>query len=660
MHNLGALKLNSRDRVAVFLCALLVLTPAFAVSAIAQTSAGPAVPTSPPAIAQPPSVQNLKDWHAGMRRIPLPKKGCFTSAFPRTQWQEVQCTTAPARPYPPARGPRPATVGNGNDVVAQVTGHISTAVGSFDSVTGVTSENGYVGGNPPLVADTFSLQLNSSFFTTSTCNGAADPSACLGWQQFVYSNSGQAFMQYWLINYATTCPPDWDKFGSDCFRNSDAVSIPAQTIANLAKLSLTGQASSGGMDTIIFSTGSNLYSAQGNDSILNLAQSWQQVEFNIVGDCCGTEANFNNGSTIVVRTSVDSGSASIPSCHGGGFTGETNNLSFATAPTANAERLPAIVFTESSAGGANSPCDATTAVRSVAVVGDFDGDGKSDVLWRNTNGAVAIWKMNGVKAPSYLFPGSAAAAWHIIGSGDFDGEGHADILWHNDNGGVAVWLMDNAGARSAVKVVGTAIAPWMFAGIGDFDGDGKADILWRNTTTGALVIWKMDGVAAPKFLYPGSATTDWVIERVGDFDGDGKADILWRNSNTHKVVVWLMNGGHLKLPATVIGTATDDLSAVGTGDFDGDGNSDVLWYQTGGNVTIWSMHGTNAPTTINAGSATADWHIEGTGDFDGEGHADIVWRNDNGKVAVWLMDNAGQRTAVKIIGSATTDWQIQP
>jgi hypothetical protein len=33
---------------------------------------------------------------------------------------------------------------------------------------------------------------------------------------------------------------------------------------------------------------------------------------------------------------------------------------------------------------------------SVKQVGDFNGDGKSDIAWVNTNGSIAIWLMDGL------------------------------------------------------------------------------------------------------------------------------------------------------------------------------------------------------------------------------------------------------------------------
>jgi hypothetical protein len=86
-------------------------------------------------------------------------------------------------------------VGNGNDIAAQApTGHIITAIGSFDNATtGVTGETGQVNGQGGQVANAYSLQLNSDpFVSTAICAGANNPSICRGWEQFIYESDGTA------------------------------------------------------------------------------------------------------------------------------------------------------------------------------------------------------------------------------------------------------------------------------------------------------------------------------------------------------------------------------------------------------------------------------------------------------------------------------------
>lgn len=325
-----------------------------------------------PAAAQPaapastgPVFESQEAWRTFMAQLPLPLKGCFTATYPHTTWQQVPCTAAPRLPFPPARGPRPATVGAGTDLSAVTTGntHISSAVGSFVSVSGVKSETGYVDGNPPLTANAFTLQLNTNFISgDAACNGAKTPADCLAWQQFVLSNvsCGCAFMQYWLIDYNTSCPAGWIAYKSDCYVSTNGVIVPTQKIANLVNMSMTGLAVSGGNDTLILSTGSQLYMVTNKDSVINLALAWQAAEFNIFGDCCGVEAYFNNDSTIVVGTRVNDGSPTTPSCVQEGFTAETNNLTLVENCFVSKPGMPPeIMFTESNASRvpmmANSP-----------------------------------------------------------------------------------------------------------------------------------------------------------------------------------------------------------------------------------------------------------------------------------------------------------------
>jgi hypothetical protein len=654
MRDSDVLRLSSLSRGLIFLFVLPILILTFTASAFAQTPLGPAASTALPAPPRPPSTQSLKeDWRAGMAKVPLPKKGCFTSTYPSTEWQEVPCTAAPARPYPPARGPRPNTVGNGNDVSAQATtGLISTAVGSFDSVTGVTSESGYVGGVPPAQPNTFSLQLNSNFFTTSTCSGAANPSTCQGWQQFVYSNAGFAFMQYWLLNYARTCPTGWNTSGTDCWKNgSNAASVPVQTIANLGNLSLLGEANLGELDTIIMATGSDLYAAQNEDNVVNLALGWQKAEFNIVGDCCGSQANFNSGSTIVVRTGVDYGSPNAPSCFGEGFTGETNNLRFASAPAAKRGTSPAIVFTESSSG-AVSPCASATGVASGELTDthDFNGDGMSDILWRDTSGDVVMWLMNGGTIASSVFVGNLPTTWSIAGQRDFYGIGKSGILWRDTSGDVAIWQMNGGTITSNVSVA-TVPTTWSIAGTGDFNSDGMGDILWRVTTTGEVGIWLMNGGTIASSVSVAIVPTTWSIA------GSSGNTIFWRDSSGD-VVIWQMNGGTIT-SSVFVATVPTTWSIAGTGDFNGDGVEDILWHNTSGNVVIWLINSNGSiASSVLVGNVPTNWSIVETGDFYGIGKSGILWRDTSGDLAIWEMNGATIASSV-YVATVPTTWSIQ-
>jgi hypothetical protein len=65
---------------------------------------------------------------------------------------------------------------------------------------------------------------------------------------------------------------------------------------------------------------------------------------------------------------------------------------------------------------------------------DFNGDGKADILWRNNDGSVFEWLLNGTTIIGGGGLGQPSTTWHIAGVGDFNSDGKADILWQ-DNGG---------------------------------------------------------------------------------------------------------------------------------------------------------------------------------------------------------------------------------
>jgi hypothetical protein len=44
--------------------------------------------------------------------------------------------------------------------------------------------------------------------------------------------------------------------------------------------------------------------------------------------------------------------------------------------------------------------------------GDYNNDGKSDILWQNSSGAVAIWEMNGTNILAAATIANPGPTWH--------------------------------------------------------------------------------------------------------------------------------------------------------------------------------------------------------------------------------------------------------
>ena len=111
--------------------------------------------------------------------------------------------------------------------------------------------------------------------------------------------------------------------------------------------------------------------------------------------------------------------------------------------------------------------------------------------------------------------------------GDFNHDGKADLVWRNDTTGqTALWLMNGTTATSSAVVL-TSL-DWSVTHTADFNGDGKADLVWRNRTTGQTAIWLMDGLLTIDSAVIFS-DRNWVVTNTADLNGDGSADLLWRN-----------------------------------------------------------------------------------------------------------------------------------
>lgn len=144
----------------------------------------------------------------------------------------------------------------------------------------------------------------------------------------------------------------------------------------------------------------------------------------------------------------------------------------------------------------------------IAGTADFDLDGRTDLLWRHeTTGRMQAWFMDDrtllgtadldpAFVPTLDDPAVPDLNWRVAGLGDFDGDGRTDLAFrHSVSHRLVYWLMNGVH-----RTAGGYFDPdrpaehelWDVAGVWDVDQEGVADIVFRHSTSGALVTWFMD------------------------------------------------------------------------------------------------------------------------------------------------------------------------
>lgn len=234
---------------------------------------------------------------------------------------------------------------------------------------------------------------------------------------------------------------------------------------------------------------------------------------------------------------------------------------------------------------------------------DLNGDGKSDILLRNTRtGSTVVWNMNN----SIILSGAEFAVlstdWQLAATGDFNRDNNGDLFWRNQRTGEnVIWRMNNARGITGATTIATLGTEWELATTGDFNSDGEEDLFWRNRSTGQNIVWYLDNGAFIGGKEVLSLSTDWSLEASGDFNGDGNEDLVWRNTVDGYASIWFSDGNGTIVDGAVLAQFQDlNWRFQGSADMNGDGQSDLLLRNFGdGTNVIWTMNG----RTIASGSA---------------------------------------------------------
>ncbi|MDO8444570.1 MAG: toxin TcdB middle/N-terminal domain-containing protein [Deltaproteobacteria bacterium] len=290
--------------------------------------------------------------------------------------------------------------------------------------------------------------------------------------------------------------------------------------------------------------------------------------------------------------------------------------------------------------------------------GDFNGDGKTDLLLQGTTASYHTLLLLANGSGGFGIQditdadGMSGQAWGAdqrqLAAGDFNGDGKTDILLQGKTTTASTLLLiaDGNGGFNTVQFItdadGMSGQAWAAdqrqLAAGDFNGDGKTDILLQGKTTTAstllLIADGNGGFNTVQFITNSYGMTGdkWSADQrqlaAGDFNGDGKTDILLQGTAIGNATLFLIANGSgefytVKNITTSYGMSSQSWSKseryLAVGDFNGDGKFDILLQgATSARSTLWLLantipqnllsevkNGLGATTTISYTSSTS-------------------------------------------------------
>lgn len=258
-------------------------------------------------------------------------------------------------------------------------------------------------------------------------------------------------------------------------------------------------------------------------------------------------------------------------------------------------------------------------------VADFDNDGKLDVLVSTSGGGGCVFR-NTTSGGSISFAAiqqlSLLDAESYLEVADLDKDGKVDIICRQWQGAVKVFRntstgVGNIGFSAANTLTVHTGGTWHFA-VGDLDGDGKLDIaapcadgkisILRNTSTSGTLSFD----SYQNFTTNVALGTGFVS--IGNLDGDALPDIAFVPNGDYKCFVAknTTNGTSISFDTPINLNPSPDnnlpqyTAGVAIGDYDGDGDNDVATISQYTNGINYFSNGYTGSVTW-TGAVSTDW-----------------------------------------------------
>ena len=280
-----------------------------------------------------------------------------------------------------------------------------------------------------------------------------------------------------------------------------------------------------------------------------------------------------------------------------------------------------VYFSEHGLGG----CDFKS-LRDRALAFDFNGDGKSDLLfYRPGAGTVFVMRSNGDGSFTTVLSSVSGIAGYDLNSEadrvfafDYNGDGKSDLFLYRPDSGLACVARSNGdGTFTAVYLSGNGVAGYDLRGRRDqvfpfdFNGDGKSDLFLYRPNSGVACVARSNGDGTFTAVYlSGNGIAGYDLMGVRDqampfdFNGDGKSDLFLYRPDSGLACVARSNGdgSFSQVYFSAAGIGGYDLRGrrdiALPLDFNGDGKADLFFYRPEGNTASVVQSGVAVPDLL--------------------------------------------------------------
>ncbi|UXI65885.1 hypothetical protein [Tahibacter amnicola] len=236
-----------------------------------------------------------------------------------------------------------------------------------------------------------------------------------------------------------------------------------------------------------------------------------------------------------------------------------------------------------------------------------------DLVLRDADGKIRIklldWHLNEASYPGFgeSVRGTVAATTALAGIGDFDGDGRSDLAWRRADGLSEIWFGGSAADRKSIDYGNNndltepppGAADWNIAAVGDFNADGYSDLMFENVLNHVVAIWYMKGATRVGDSYPSNWPHTQGYERVPGAAGDvlyaAGDDLIYRKTAGDKLGELRTVDAHSEWSRAITyqnvpgANAGFEWTTLALGDFNVDGRNDILWRHAGGSFAIWHL-----------------------------------------------------------------------